>query len=57
VEAEITEKTRAYLAAGAREVWLVAQNGAVRFIDRTGEIPRSCFPVVLSLPDVTNDYL
>ena len=56
VEAEITEKTQAYLAAGAHEVWLVAQNGAVRFFDRSGGIPQSRFPVVLSLPDVTTDY-
>jgi len=56
VEAEITEKTRAYLAAGAEEVWLVAETGAVRFIDRSGGIPQSRFPVVLSLPDVTTDY-
>ena len=27
VQAEITEKTRAYLAAGAEEVWVVAQDG------------------------------
>jgi Uma2 family endonuclease len=57
VEAEITEKTRAYLAAGAEEVWLVAQDGTVRVIDGSGEKPRSRFPVALNLPDVTNDYL
>jgi Uma2 family endonuclease len=57
VDAEITEKTRAYLAAGAEEVWVVAQDGTVRFIDRSGEIPQSRFPVALSLPDVTTDYL
>jgi Uma2 family endonuclease len=57
VEAEITEKTRAYLAAGAEEVWLVAQDGTVRFIDATGEKRQSRFPVALSLPDVTHDYL
>jgi Uma2 family endonuclease len=57
VEAEIAEKTRAYLAAGAAEVWVVAQNGAIRFIDRSGEKPRSRFPVTLTIPDVTHDYL
>jgi Uma2 family endonuclease len=56
VEAEIIEKTNAYLAAGAEEVWLVAETGSVRFVDRTGEVSRSRFPVVLSLPDVTTDY-
>ena len=57
VEAEIAEKTRAYLAAGAEEVWVVAQNGAVRFIDRSGEKQRSRFTVTLNVPDVTHDYL
>ena len=56
VEAEIIEKTRAYLAAGAEEVWLVAETGAVRFIDSSGEKPTSRFGIKLSLPDVTTDY-
>ena len=50
------EKTRAYLAAGAEEVWLVAETGAVRFIDSSGEKPTSRFGIKLSLPDVTTDY-
>jgi Uma2 family endonuclease len=57
VEAEIAEKTRAYLDAGAEEVWVVAQNGSIRYVDRAGEKSRSRFPVALSLPDVTTDYL
>jgi Uma2 family endonuclease len=57
VEAEVAEKTRAYLEAGAEEVWVVAQNGSMRFFDGTGEIPGSRFPVSVSLPDVTTDYL
>lgn len=57
VEAEISEKIRAYLAAGAEEVWLVAQTGKVRFIDGSGEKPQSRFPVMLTLPDVSKDYL
>ena len=57
VEAEIAEKTRAYLDAGAVEVWVVAQNGSIRFIDCSGEIARSRFPVTLKIPDVTTDYL
>ena len=57
VQAEITEKTRAYLAAGAEEVWVVAQDGTVRFINASGEKRQSRFPVALSLPDVTHDYL
>ena len=56
VEAEIVEKTRAYLAAGAEEVWLVAENGSVRFIDASGGKPTSRFAITLSLPDVKTDY-
>ena len=56
-EAEIIEKTRAYLDAGAVEVWVVARNGSIRYIDRAGEKGRSQFPVTLELPDVTTDYL
>jgi Uma2 family endonuclease len=57
VEAEIIEKTRAYLAAGAEEVWLVDETGKVRCIDGSGEKPQSRFPVALTLPDVSKDYL
>ena len=56
-EAEIAEKTRAYLDAGALEVWVVARKASIRYIDRTGEKAGSCFPVTLKLPDVTTDYL
>jgi Uma2 family endonuclease len=47
---EMREKTRAYLAAGAREVWLVAEAGVIRFFDRGGERPASTYPVLISLP-------
>ena len=56
VEAEITEKTRAYLAAGAEEVWWVAADGTIRFFDQGGEKARTSFPVTLSLPDTTKSY-
>jgi Uma2 family endonuclease len=56
VDAEITEKTRAYLAAGAVEVWWVAQNGTIRFFDDSGEKSATRFPVSLSLPDTTKGY-
>jgi len=56
VEAEITEKTRAYLAAGAQEVWRVAENGTIRYIDHSGERDQSRFPVVLTLPDPRKGY-
>ena len=50
VEAEVVEKTAAYLAAGADEVWLVSEDGAVRFVGRSGEQQVSRFPITLSLP-------
>lgn len=36
-EEEMREKRAAYLAAGAKEVWFVAETGAVRFFDASGE--------------------
>jgi Uma2 family endonuclease len=56
VAAEITEKTRAYLAAGAQEVWLVAEDGAIRFMDCSGEKAPSAFPITVALPDPTKGY-
>jgi len=50
VPAEIEAKTQAYLAAGAEEVWLVREDGAVRYFRRDGERPASAFPVTVSLP-------
>ena len=50
VAAEVVEKTAAYLAAGADEVWLVSEDGAVRFVGPSGEQPASRFPIALSLP-------
>lgn len=50
VKAEIEEKTRAYLAAGAEEVWLVSEEGTIRYFDHAGEKAKSNFPVVITLP-------
>ena len=49
-EAEITEKTRAYLQAGAQEVWIASEAGELHFFDSTGERSASQFGVTLSLP-------
>src|SRR5262245_6485762 len=49
-DAEISAKTKAYLAAGAHEVWLVEESGAVRYFDAAGEKPASRFGVSISLP-------
>jgi Uma2 family endonuclease len=50
VDAETVEKTAAYLAAGADEVWLVSEDGGIRFIGLLGHQAKSRFPVALSLP-------
>ena len=50
VQAEIDEKIGAYLAAGAVEVWLVSENGTIRYFAPSGEKPRSAFPVAMTLP-------
>lgn len=47
---EMRHKTQAYLAAGAREVWVVFEDGAVRYFDASGERTASAFAVRLSLP-------
>jgi Uma2 family endonuclease len=49
-DAEVVEKTAAYLAAGALEVWLVSEEGSVRYAGAAGDQPKSRFPIVLSLP-------
>jgi Uma2 family endonuclease len=50
VQAEIDEKMGAYFAAGAREVWLVAEAGSIRYFGPAGEKPVSDFPVHITLP-------
>jgi Uma2 family endonuclease len=50
VQAEIAGKTSAYLAAGAVEVWIVGQDGTIRYFSAAGEQPNSAFPVIVSLP-------
>ncbi len=49
-QAEIVEKTSAYLAAGAQEVWIVAEDGTIRYFTASGEQPKSGFPVAVRLP-------
>jgi Uma2 family endonuclease len=48
--AEIAEKTAAYLAAGAVEVWIVKEDGSIRYFTASGEKSKSGFPVTVSLP-------
>jgi Uma2 family endonuclease len=49
-EDEISGKIRAYLAAGAEEVWTVAEDGAIRFFGADGERARSSFGVAPAPP-------
>ena len=49
-EEELTLKTKAYLAAGAREVWLVAEDGAWQVFDAAGVRAASRYAVTLTLP-------
>jgi Uma2 family endonuclease len=49
-EDEIEAKTAAYLAAGAQEVWIVSEDGAVQYFGSSGRLQQSRFRVALSLP-------
>jgi Uma2 family endonuclease len=49
-DVEIREKVAAYLAAGAREVWVVALDGAIAIVDDTGAQPVSAFGISVTLP-------
>ncbi len=50
---EISEKTSAYLAAGAREVIIVETSGRIRFFGSEGEGASSAFGLALALPEGT----
>src|SRR5687767_13284618 len=43
VKAEIVEKTAAYLAAGAAEVWIVTQDATIHYFGPAGEKSKSDF--------------
>jgi Uma2 family endonuclease len=47
---EIREKVAAYIAAGAREVWLVGEDGSIEISSDAGVQPASAFGIVLTLP-------
>lgn len=56
VAAELEEKRAAYLEAGAHEVWLVAEDGGVRYFDQSGEKSKSGLPVDITLPPPMDEY-
>ena len=53
-EVEITSKTRAYLHAGALEVWIATEAGELHFFDTSGEKTASRFGISLTLPKLPN---
>jgi hypothetical protein len=44
------EKIAAYFAAGAREVWLVGEDGTIEIRDRRGIVATSEFGITFVLP-------
>jgi Uma2 family endonuclease len=52
---ETREKVRAYLAAGAQEVWVILDEGRVRYFDPSGEVEGTRFPVRLVLASPSSD--
>jgi hypothetical protein len=50
VAAEVQEKTAAYLAAGAVEVWIVSEDAGTRYFSSGGESAASSFGIAVSLP-------
>jgi Uma2 family endonuclease len=46
-EPEMQQKTAAYLAAGALEVWLVKENGSVEMLNEQGRVDASSLGIVL----------
>ena len=43
------EKVSDYLQAGAKEAWVVGEEGAIRYFDSSGERSQSAFPVTVTL--------
>ena len=48
--AEIRDKVNAYLAAGAREVWVVAEDGTIDILNEQGAQPASVFGIAITPP-------
>jgi Uma2 family endonuclease len=49
-EEEVALKVRAFLAAGARKVWVVSEDGEVSIRDAAGPRASSRYAVTLTLP-------
>jgi Uma2 family endonuclease len=50
VQAEIEDKKAAYFDVGAREAWIVNEQGSIRFFGRNGEKPASDIAAPITLP-------
>jgi Uma2 family endonuclease len=48
--AEMAEKRAAYLAAGAKEVWIVGEDGVAEIYTSTGRVPASTLGFELPQP-------
>lgn len=47
---EMTNKVRWYLQAGAKEVWVVWENGVIDYYDVTGKLAQSAYIPMVKLP-------
>ncbi len=45
---EMLDKIRLFISAGAREVWLVTEDGSVSFYDETGKVSVSFYDINLN---------
>ena len=50
---EIREKIHAYLTAGAKEIWIVGEDGSIDYHDLSGKKPSTSFNIKVSLPDLS----
>ena len=47
---EMTNKVQLYLQAGAKEVWIVWENGIVDYYDQTGKLKLSSYGINVTIP-------
>ena len=47
---EMTNKVQLYLQAGAKEVWILWENGIIDYYDKTGKIEQSSYGIKVIMP-------
>lgn len=47
---EMTNKVQLYLQAGAKEVWVLWENGIIDYYDKTGKIEQSSYGIKVIMP-------